>query len=70
MNKVNSDYLTEQPKTLEEALALLERYDEMVRSLCMWLSVGGYNNTYPKSPERAERDIRHGVDHLIGGLLI
>ena len=61
---VRDHFLMQMPSTLEDARELLVRYDDMVRSLCLSLSVGGYNNEHPKTPERAERDLREGIDYL------
>lgn len=52
------------PKSVESCHALLERYDNAMRSMCFSLSVGGYNNENPKSPEYAEECIRDGIDML------
>lgn len=59
-------YIKAWPTNIAECQLLLERYDDMVRSLCSYLSVGGFNNPYPKSPEKAEEDIRWGIDHILG----
>lgn len=46
---------------------LAERYSDMLRELCCFLSVGGYNSEGLMPPEVANEKIRYGIDALVRG---
>lgn len=43
----------------------IEPYDEMLRALCCYLSVGGYNSDGLIPPDVADKKIRDGIDMFI-----
>lgn len=49
----------------EGAKLLNEAYSDVLRGLCSWLAVGGFNSEGLISPEIADQKIRWGVDHLV-----
>lgn len=49
---------------LQAAQDLNSRYDDVLRGLACYLSVGGYNSDGLIAPEVADDKIRWGIDHL------
>ena len=54
-----------QQELCANALRLLEEYDGVLRELCSYLAVGGYNSDGLIDPQTADSKIRDGIDHIL-----